>query len=75
MFHDVDLAATGPVGGQAVVVGLRRVVALVDVSSHASPSIQKAGHEPVAVGSAMRASMRPYWKDFFVSVVMRHDVW
>ena len=26
VFHDVDLAATGPVGGQAVVVGLRRVV-------------------------------------------------
>src|SRR6266481_6348616 len=26
------------------------------------PSIQNAGHNPVADGSFMRASMRPYWK-------------
>ena len=39
-------------------------------------AVSYAGHEPAAaVGSAMRASMRPYWKDLFVSVVMRHDVW
>ncbi len=38
------------------------------------PSIQKAGHSPVAGTRRMRASMRPYWAENLPRVSMRVDV-
>jgi hypothetical protein len=48
---------------------------VVTVSSHAVPIIQKAGQVPIALGIAMRASMRPRVHDRLPLVVTRADRW
>ena len=60
------------------IVSKREIGALksaVAVSSHASPIIQNAGHVAIALGIAMRASIRPNVHDRLPLVVRRPERW
>jgi hypothetical protein len=55
------------------VIGAVKLALLV--SSHASPIIQNAGHVAVALGNAIRASIRPNVHDRLPLVVSRPERW
>src|ERR1041384_90064 len=60
------------------IVSNREIGALksaVNVSSHESPIIQNAGQVPIALGIAIRASIRPNVHDRLPLVVIRPERW